>query len=452
MPRGARRRIPQAPHRLALSDRPERLLPARPGDQEAAAVGPQAQRRRALRHPRHRPGPRRHVHARRHRARRRRRPVGAQGIAAETAFGKLVAQMQPYTPEWAEKVCDVREGTVRRIAAEYLEQAQVGATMEVDGETLPYRPVAIQFGRTVNNGWGAYECCWARTLLACLVGGLEVPGGTLGTTVRLNRPATTRQASVKINPDGFMHYPMNPTDKATWAARPKVRNAHDVMVPLSASSPWSTALGPTHFSWMFQKESPENWPRSPRPTSGSATAPTPRSRSGTPRSCPAHRRVPLHRRLRLPPRRDQPHGGRAAAREHRHREHAADPHRRQQVHRAVLGPRGLRPAPARRETAGQTRDFTDIATELAAQAGLLEKYNEAINRGAAGVPLSNHALGLQARSRQEARRRDDLGACLPRRQRRADRRQARRTASTGSSSTACARGRSRACPGISFPS
>jgi phenylacetyl-CoA:acceptor oxidoreductase len=159
------------------------------------------------------------LHARRHRGRRRRSRCGRTGITAETAFGKLIARVQPYTPEWAEKTCDVREGTVRRIAAEYVEHAQVGATVEIDGEILPYRPVSIQFGRTVNNGWGAYECCWARTLMACLIGGLEVPGGTLGTTVRLNRPATTRQASVKINEDGFMYYPMNPTDKANWAAQ-----------------------------------------------------------------------------------------------------------------------------------------------------------------------------------------------------------------------------------------
>jgi phenylacetyl-CoA:acceptor oxidoreductase len=36
---------------------------------------------------------------------------------------------------------------------------------------------------------------------------------------------------------------------------------------------------------------------------------------------------------------------------------------------------------------GDSRDFTDIATELARRIGLLEKYNASINRGAAGVPL-----------------------------------------------------------------
>jgi phenylacetyl-CoA:acceptor oxidoreductase len=39
------------------------------------------------------------------------------------------------------------------------------------------------------------------------------------------------------------------------------------------------------------------------------------------------------------------------------------------------------------EGQGDARDFTWIATELARRAGTLERYNNAINRGAAGVPL-----------------------------------------------------------------
>jgi len=41
------------------------------------------------------------------------------------------------------------------------------------------------------------------------------------------------------------------------------------------------------------------------------------------------------------------------------------------------------------EPRGDTRDFTWIATELARRTGLLEKYNEAINRGVCGVSLKN---------------------------------------------------------------
>jgi phenylacetyl-CoA:acceptor oxidoreductase len=44
---------------------------------------------------------------------------------------------------------------------------------------------------------------------------------------------------------------------------------------------------------------------------------------------------------------------------------------------------------------GDTRDFTDIATALAARTGLLEKYNEAINRGAAGAALAGQGFDFR---------------------------------------------------------
>jgi len=69
----------------------------------------------------------------------------------------------------------VPAATIRRLAAEYLDNACVGQTIEIDGEVLPFRPVAVTLGKTVNNGWGAFEAVWSRTVLAVLVGALEVP-------------------------------------------------------------------------------------------------------------------------------------------------------------------------------------------------------------------------------------------------------------------------------------
>ena len=54
---------------------------------------------------------------------------------------------------------------------------------------------------------------------------------------------------------------MNPTDKARWSARPNIRNAYRTMVPLAGDGPWSQALGPTQFSWMFLDETPQGLPR-----------------------------------------------------------------------------------------------------------------------------------------------------------------------------------------------
>ncbi|MBI3914698.1 MAG: molybdopterin-dependent oxidoreductase [Chloroflexi bacterium] len=188
--------------------------------------------------------------------------VGAQ---VETAFQKLLTHVQTYTPEWAEKISDVSAATTRRVANEFLAHANVGGTIEIEGRTYPHRPVAILLGKTVTNGWGGYECVWARTLMATLVGSLEVPGGTIGTTVRLNRPGHDRLASARPGPDGFMDQPLNPTDKQNWQAKPKLRNAYQTLVPLAGNSPWSAALGPAHLPWLFMKNPPDNWPRPTTP-------------------------------------------------------------------------------------------------------------------------------------------------------------------------------------------
>ncbi|MEZ5738578.1 MAG: molybdopterin-dependent oxidoreductase [Burkholderiaceae bacterium] len=328
--------------------------------------------------------------------------VLAQGrLRGATSFTRLVEHMRPYTPEWAAVICDVPAADMRRIANEYIDHACVGQTIEIDGKTMPYRPVAVTLGKTVNNGWGGFECCWARTLLATLVGGLEVPGGTLGTTVRLNRPLSERLQSVKAGPDGFMHYPLNPTDKAHWSPSPNIRNAYRTMVPLAGDGPWSQALGPTHFSWMFLDETPKGLPRVTLPDIWFVYRTNPAiSFWDTEAVTEKMGRFPFVV---------------AFAYTHDETNHFADvllpdatdleslqlirigatkyveqfwDHQGFALRQPVVASRG------------ESRDFTDVATELAMRTGLTEKYNAAINKGAAGVPLkSGHAdfsLAVQA--------------------------------------------------------
>ncbi len=315
--------------------------------------------------------------------------VLAEGtLTGETAFTKLLAHMKPYTPEWAEKICDVPAATIRRIAGEYLDHARVGETIVIDGKTLPLRPVAVALGKTVNNGWGGFECCWARTMLAALVGALEVPGGTLGTTVRLNRPLSERHASVKPGADGFMAYPLNPTDKERWKAAPNIRNAYRTLVPLAADGPWSQALGPTHFSWMFLGETPPGLPRVTYPELWFVYRTNP-AISFWDTGQVAERMANFPFIVALAYTRDETN-------------HFADILLPDQVDLESLqliyvgGSKYIEQfwkheGYALRQPAvtpvTEARDFTDIATELARRTGLLERYNASINRGAAGVAL-----------------------------------------------------------------
>ena len=318
---------------------------------------------------------------------------------AETGFTKLRDHVLTYTPEWAARICDVPAATIRRVACEFVEHAAIGETIELDGATLPFRPVAITLGKTVNNGWGGYECCWARTVLSALVGALEVPGGTLGTTVRLNRPADDRLDSVAPGPDGFMSYPFNPTDAKNWRASPKIRNAYDTLVPLAADTPWSQALGPTHLAWLFQDDPPDKLPRPTLPDVWFLYRTNPAISSwDAPGVADKMAAFPFVV---------------AFAYTMDESNHMADillPECTDLESTQLLRIGGTKYIEqfwryqgfALRQSAvegrGEARDFTEIATDLAQRTGLLEAYNVKINKGALGVRLSGEQFdfGLAA--------------------------------------------------------
>ncbi|MBK9134693.1 MAG: molybdopterin-dependent oxidoreductase [Betaproteobacteria bacterium] len=329
-------------------------------------------------------------------------------LEGATAFTLLAEHMASYSPEWAEGVCDVPAAQMRRIANEYLDHACVGQTITIDGVTMPYRPVAVSLGKTVNNGWGGYECCWARTLLAVLVGALEVPGGTIGTTVRLARPMSHRHESVVPGVDGFMHYALNPTSKAHWSPRPNIRNAYRTMVPLASDGPWSQALGPTHFSWMFLDDTPEGLPRVLPPDLWFVYRTNPAiSFWDTPAIGEKMARFPFvvafaytrdetnhFADILLPDATDLESlqliriGGTKYVEQFWHHEGFA-------LRQPAVAPRG------------QARDFTEVATELAARTGLTAKYVGAINKGGCGVPL-RHTHGDFALNPEVSPTREDV--------------------------------------------
>ncbi len=325
-----------------------------------------------------------------------------QDVQVVPAFQRLIDHMEPYTPLWAGRVCDVHQKVIRRLAIEYLDHAHVGETVEIEGRELPYRPVAIALGKTVNNGWGGFDCCWGRTVMACLVGGLEVPGGPLGTTVRLNRPATDRNLSVRPHPDGIMDYPLNPTDREHWLARPDVRNANRTLIPLVANSPWSQALGPTHLAWMQQQHAPENWPTATPPDIWFVYRTNPAvSFWDTRQIGEVMARFPFTvcfaytvdetnwmADILLPDRTDLEGLQLIRVGGTKFIEQFWD-----------FGGFALRQPVV--EARGEARDMTWVSTELARRCGVLEKYNQAINRGAAGVALSGQGYDFSLAEDQQ---------------------------------------------------
>jgi phenylacetyl-CoA:acceptor oxidoreductase len=181
---------------------------------------------------------------------------------------------------------------------------------------------------------------------------------------------------------------LNPTDKEHWSPSPNIRNAYRSMIPLATDGPWSQALGPTHFSWMFLDETPKGLPRVTLPDVWFVYRTNPAiSFWDTDGITKKMTRFPFV--VAFAYTRDETN-------------HFAD----------VLLPdatdleslqliriggtkfveqfwtqQGFALRQPVIKARGEARDFTEIATELARRTGLMEKYNAAINKGAAGMPL-----------------------------------------------------------------
>ncbi len=314
-------------------------------------------------------------------------------VTATTSFGMLVRHVADWTPEWAAARCDVPAATIRRIANDFLDQARVGETMEIEGRVLPYRPVAITLGRSVNSGWGAYECVWARIVLQMLVGALEVPGGLVGTTVLIAGEDHDRMASVRPGPDGFLDFPMNPTDKENWLEQPDVRHAHRSLLPFVGNGPISQGLGSTTLSWMrLQGRAAETWPRPKPPDLWFVYRCNPAiSFSETDRLAETMATFPFtvafaytldetnhYADLLLPDAMDMESTQLVRIGGTNPQENFWN-HQGWALRQPVVAPRG------------ESRDFTDIATELAQRTGLLADYNRMLNAGVTGLPLKSES-------------------------------------------------------------
>lgn len=188
-----------------------------------------------------------------------------ENAVCRTGFQVMLDTMKSYTPDWAAKICGLPVDTIRRIANEIVAHAHIGETMEIEGEKLPFRPVAFLLGKTVNNGPGGYQCTWARTILAMLIGALEVPGGTIGASQRINKPHNDRWSSVWPGKDGFMQNNLNPTDKKSWSMTSSSRARFTSLVPLLSNTGWSAFLSPYPIAWMTMDEGLNEYPRTTFP-------------------------------------------------------------------------------------------------------------------------------------------------------------------------------------------
>jgi len=98
------------------------------------------------------------------------------GVGVKTAFTLFKEHIADATPEWAAEICGLEAEAIRKVARELGENAMIGSTIEVDGMTLPYRPVAIMAYHMAQQELG-FQALRAMTMVAMLLGAVGAVGG-----------------------------------------------------------------------------------------------------------------------------------------------------------------------------------------------------------------------------------------------------------------------------------
>ena len=131
------------------------------------------------------------------------------GVECHPSFQLLKEYLRQYTPEMASEVSNVPPETIRRIATEYAEAAQIGSTITIDGHQLPFRPVSSVIFRGGEGHGNAFHTSMAVCLLSHILGAADVPGGTLAfPNTSLGYPGTGKlNFGVGRGPDGMLTAP-----------------------------------------------------------------------------------------------------------------------------------------------------------------------------------------------------------------------------------------------------
>jgi len=122
------------------------------------------------------------------------------GVKANPALHLIKERMKEYTPDWAEEITSIPASTIREVTQEFVEHAQIGSTLEIDGFKFPLRPAQFAgSGRGAVSQKGGTYFDLAGKIINMLVGAMEVPGGATG-----NRCPGPCAGTLEPNEDGVV--------------------------------------------------------------------------------------------------------------------------------------------------------------------------------------------------------------------------------------------------------
>jgi anaerobic selenocysteine-containing dehydrogenase len=106
-----------------------------------------------------------------------------EGKECKPAFQRFKDILDDCSPEEMEKVTTVPAETTRRIAREFSAAADIGATIEIDGRTMPLRPAGYNYYRGAQGHKHGFQTNHAFKMVNFMVGNIDAPGGLMGVTL-----------------------------------------------------------------------------------------------------------------------------------------------------------------------------------------------------------------------------------------------------------------------------
>jgi phenylacetyl-CoA:acceptor oxidoreductase len=198
------------------------------------------------------------------------------GLEVKPSFQLLKDHVLQYTPEWAAAITTISAEKIRRITGDFVDNARIGSTIEIEGKILPYRPVATWLGRGVTGQIHSYQTVLAEHILAVLVGSLEVPGGHRGGLTEVGkrhadgilwgRPGPGRGVQVFDGMQDTRHHPFQwpPISYSGWEVLAPCVD-HFPNPPLPYTDPADSLYSMDQLDWRNLVDPPKGLPVPPLP-------------------------------------------------------------------------------------------------------------------------------------------------------------------------------------------
>jgi len=114
--------------------------------------------------------------------------ITGRGEGGRPAFELFREHVAKYPPEKTEEITTIPAKTLRRVAQEFGAAANIGATINIDGVELPYRPVCVDWAKGPQGHKHGFHQSWPLKLLNIIMGAVNVPGGILSTSAAGKNP------------------------------------------------------------------------------------------------------------------------------------------------------------------------------------------------------------------------------------------------------------------------